>query len=204
MKKQIIVIHGGRAWKTYEEYLDSLLAYKIDWERIKKARWKENLQNRLGLDFEVVCPEMPSGKWNAKYVEWKIWFEKLTPYFEPEVVLVGHSMGGIFLAKYLAENVFPKKIRATFLVAAPSDDKEGEYDLVDFALPADISRVPEQAGKIVLIQSEDDPVVPFTDLKRYQNTWPGAETRIFKDKGHFGMAEFPELEEEIRALYHIA
>ncbi len=51
---------------------------------------------------------------NAKYLEWKILLGRLAPCFNKEAAFIGHSLGGIFLAGYLAENEFPKKILAFF------------------------------------------------------------------------------------------
>lgn len=145
-KKQIILIHGGDTFDTYEEYLEFLKDWQIDFERIRQRKkdWKETLAEKLGGEYEVIAPKMPN-KQNAKYLEWKIWFEKVIPYLEAEVTLVGHSLGGIFLAKYLSENQFPKRILGVFLVAACYDDKNFDYSLADFekykkALPKAIAK----------------------------------------------------------------
>jgi len=202
MKKQVIVIHGGDTFNTYEEYLKFLREWEIDFEDIRKKRkdWKDTLEENLGPDFEVIAPKMPN-KINAKYLEWKIWFEKFVPHFEQEVVLVGHSMGGIFLAKYLSENNFPKRIKGLFLVAAPYDEKDTEYPLGDFNLPASLEKITEQAEKVFVYQSTDDPVVPFADFGKYLNQLKTAVSREFKDRGHFNQETLPELIEDIRGLY---
>ena len=68
------------------------------------------------------------------------------PFLNDEIVLVGHSMGGSFLAKYLSENKFPKKIKGAFLVSAVyNKDSEG-YGLLSFALSEKINL---QTEKIV-------------------------------------------------------
>jgi hypothetical protein len=205
MKKQIIVINGGNAFNTYEEYLAFLKDREIDFEEYRNHRkdWKATLDEKLGKEFEVVLPTLPN-KMNAKYLEWKIWFEKFIPYFEPEVVLIGHSLGGTFLAKYLSENKFPKTIRATFLVAPPYDyeAEAKENYLADFALPKDLSKLTEQGGKIFIYQSKDDPLVPFVDSEKYKRALPTAETMIFEDKGHFRQTEFPELISNIKKIYN--
>ena len=133
MKKQIIIIHGGDTFDTYKEYIFDLKNFKIDFEKMMSKGWKDNMGKSLGRGFEVILPKMPNA-FNAKYLEWKIWFQKMVPFFENKIVLVGHSLGGIFLAKYLSENKVPKEILATFLVAAPYNDKDSEYSLVDFIL----------------------------------------------------------------------
>ena len=109
MKKQVVVIHGGDTFETYEEYLNFLRGYEIDIERYKsdKRDWKPWLRQRLGSDYEVILPIMPN-KTNARFDEWKIWFEKFIPFLHDNVLLIGHSLGGTFLAKYLSENKFSR------------------------------------------------------------------------------------------------
>jgi len=202
MKKQIIVIHGGDVFDTYEEYIAFLRGYQIDFERYRNHTkdWETTLNDELGEEFEVILPDMPN-KINAKYLEWKIWFEKFIPYFEAEVALIGSSLGGIFLAKYLSENKFPKTIRATFLVAAPFDDKDSHESLSDFALPENLNGLIAQGGKIFIYHSQDDPVVPFPDFEKYKRAIPAAETMIFENRGHFKQTEFPELISNIKKIY---
>ncbi|MBU2219363.1 alpha/beta hydrolase [Patescibacteria group bacterium] len=200
MKKQILIIHGGDTFDTYEEYLEFLKNDKLDFEKIMEEGWKDTLDDKFGEDFEVIYPEMPNSK-NAKYTEWKILFEKLLPFLQNNLVLVGHSLGGIFLAKYLSENKFPKKILATYLIAAPYNDKDSEYSLGDFILPDNLEKLERQGGKIFIYHSEDDPVVPFVDAGKYKESLPNAARVIFKDREHFTQEEFPELAKDIKNLY---
>jgi len=200
MKNQIIVIHGGDCFETYEDYVSHLKNQEIDFERLKRKNWKTTLGEKLREKFEVIMLNMPNSA-NARYSEWKIWFKKLTPFFEDEVVLVGHSLGGIFLAKYLSENNFPKRILAIFLIAAPYDTEGTECSLVDFALAEPLDKLREQGGKIFLYHSEDDPVVPFNNLKKYKKALPNATARIFKNREHFQQEELPEIVADIKMLY---
>jgi len=202
MKQQIILIHGGNTHKTYEKYLFFLKNQKIDFERYRKAKsdWKKTLGKKLGKKYEVICPDMPN-RANAKYAEWKIWFEKFIPHLKSKVVLIGHSLGGIFLAKYLSENkIFRKKIRAVFLVAAPYGSKNSGESLADFVLSRKLNKL-SQAEKIFIYHSKDDPVVPFADALKYKKTLPQAKITAFKNRGHFNQANFPELIKEVRKLY---
>ncbi|GMQ95254.1 MAG: alpha/beta fold hydrolase [Patescibacteria group bacterium] len=199
MKKQIIFIHGGETFDTYDGYIGYLNTTEFDPDEFKPKRWKDSLGEDLGSDFQVIAPVMPS-KYNSKYNEWKIWFEKTFPFLEDNVVLIGHSLGGIFVAKYLSENNFPKKISATYLIAAPFDNKDSECSLADFVLPQTLEKFEGQGGKIFIYQSKDDPVVPFVDLEKYAKSLPTAEMVVFKDKGHFIQEEFPELIQSILQL----
>jgi len=117
------------------------------------------------------------------------------------IILIGHSLGGIFLAKYLSENNFPVKIDQLYLVAAPFDGNEDKYSLTDFKLPASLKKIEKQANKIFLYHSKDDSVVPFSDLGKYANKLPGAKKIIFEDRDHFSQEEFPELVEKLKKVY---
>jgi predicted alpha/beta hydrolase family esterase len=198
MKQQVLVIHGGDLFETHKEYIRDLKKAKLDLDRIRKVGWKQNLAKKLGKNFDVLLPKMPND-WNARYEEWNIWFKKIVPLLDKNVILVGHSLGGMFLAKYLSENLFPKKIKATFLIAA-SYNMDGKVWLGDFTLKKSLTKFKRQAGKIYLFHSKDDMVVPFTDFGKYQKDIPQAETRIFANRGHFNQENFPELINEIRQL----
>ena len=159
--------------------------------------WKEVLGGELGAEYQVIVPQMPN-KQNAKYREWEIWFEKHTPFINDDVVFVGHSLGGSFLAKYLAVNRFPKRIAGTILIAAPYE--RGRHMLGDFTPPESLALFSKQGGTILLYHSSDDPVVPFSELAKYQAALPHARVRIFSNRQHFNQESFPELVADIRSL----
>ena len=203
MKKQIVIIHGGTSFETYEDYISYLKAKEINIEKLRpRKEWKDTLATELGDDYEILMPRMPNGT-NARYDEWKLWFNKIAEILNDEVVLIGHSLGGIFLAKYLSENTFPKRIIATILIAPPFDDTDGgdgKESLIDFALPTSLAKFTEQSGKIYLVHSKDDPVVPFTQLKKYRQALPSAETIVFENREHFNQETFPEIIELIKSI----
>ncbi len=193
-KKQIIVIHGGEAWDTYEEYIEYLENYDFTREKFDKMTslgWKDNLQKDLGSDFQVVKPKMPCGR-NAKYHEWEIWFKKLFPYVNDNVVLVGHSLGANFLAKYLSENTLPVSIDQLHLIAGCYGWSGG------FQLPSSLENITEQCNQIYIYHSTDDFVVDFADAKKYKKVLPSARLVQFEDRNHFLQEEFPEIIENIK------
>lgn len=198
MKQQVVVIHGGHTFETYEGYIEGLQNCKFDFERMKQKRWKDSLADELGKGFEILQPVMPC-KENAKYAEWKIWFERMVLFFDG-AIFVGHSLGGIFLAKYLSENTYPKRITATFLIAAPFHSKESDYSLADFVLPETLKKFKEQGGKIFIYHSKDDPVVSIESSDKYAEQLPGATIQIFEDKKHFNQETFSELVEAIKSF----
>lgn len=201
MKQQIIIIHGGTTFDTYKKYIAFLKKRKIDLDKLLRPHqgWKNHLQKELGENFEVLRPSMPNGT-NARYKEWKIWFERVIPFLGKEVILLGHSLGGVFLAKYLSETDFPVKIKATILVAAPFDDSDRKESLTDFKLPSSLEKFAKQGGKIYLIQSKDDPSVPFGEIKKYEQALPNAEAIVFNNKEHFNQESFPEMIKLLKSL----
>jgi uncharacterized protein len=200
MKQQVLLIHGGETFDSYPEYLTYLKEKLIDsLDYFVKNSWRQTLQALLGENFEVIAPRMPNYQ-NAKYAEWKIWFEKIFPFVKGDVILIGVSLGGIFLVKYLSENKFPKTIKATFLIAPPFDTETQGESLADFILPGSLDLLTIQGGEVCLYQSKDDKVVPYKSVEKYKEKLPDAEINIFEDRGHFTQESFPELVEAIRKL----
>lgn len=197
--RQVVIIHGGDTFDTYDEYLKFLRGFEVSLEDATRKGWKRTLGERLGDGYQAIPLKMPN-EFNAKYLEWKIWFDKHVPFFEDAAVLVGHSLGGLFIAKYLSESEFPKRIAGVFLVAPPFDADDSEYSLADFGLPDDISGLSRQAGALFIYHSKDDPVVPFADMAKYSARLPRAILRAFGDRGHFNQEEFPEIVADIQSI----
>lgn len=190
--QQIIVIHGGTTFQNYDMYLKSLSEKKVGIDRfIYQPKWKELLQDNLGSEYQVLLPSMPNST-NARYTEWKLWFDHISSLFSDNCILIGHSLGAVFLAKYLSENSLSFKVKATILIAAPYDDESAE-DLTDFKIVKLSERLTEQAGRLVFFNGTDDPVISRLDLSKYQDQLPAAEFKILPAPDHFVRADFPEL-----------
>lgn len=200
MKQQILVIGGGSTFPSYEDYISHLKSKEINFERLKARKdWKDSLQEVLGESFEIFVPRMPNVT-NARFEEWKIWFKRIVSKLNENLILIGHSLGGIFLVKYLSENKLHKKIRATILVASPFDDKDSEEPLAEFSLNSSLDGFAKQAGEIYLVQSKDDPVVPFNQFEKYKKALPDAKTLILDGMGHFNIESFPEIVDLIKNI----
>jgi hypothetical protein len=137
---------------------------------------------------------------NAKYTDWKIFFERHIPLLRNNVILIGNSLGGIFLAKYLSENKFPKKILHTYFVCPPFDDTCFNEDLVGgFKLKSNLSLIENNCKDITCMFSADDDVVPVAHAEKYRNKLKNADIIIFKSKnGHFRISKFPEIVKMIK------
>lgn len=188
--KQVLIIHGGESFSSYDAYIESLQAKEIDYTRLKpQKKWKTWIAEQLP-NADVLLPTFPNG-YNAVYDEWKIYFEKLIPFFGDDMHLVGHSLGAMFLAKYLHDAPLAKKVRRLILVAGVYDDTTSG-DNGSFIV-GDATGLDKSTDEIHLFHSQDDPVVPFTELAKFQADLPGATSHIFNDRGHFLQPTFPEL-----------
>jgi len=202
MKKQILYIHGGDSFSQYNNFLADLhtkpLRDPFDVEN--KQIWVQNFRENMGEDFMVLMPQMPN-KQNAKYEEWKIWLERHFEFLQSDIILIGWSLGGVFLAKYLSENVFPVKIKSLYLLAAPS----GNFSVTDgndcgsflFDMSS-LSHLANQVGEIQIWHSEDDFIVPYSEALLYKKHLKTAILTTFKDKNHFLVEDLPELVSSVR------
>jgi len=198
-KKQIMLIHGGMTFRRRSDYLQWLRTREVKLEKSRK--WsRQYLDRRLGKDFDIIRPSMPLAD-NAHYDAWCIHFERLVPFLRDYLILIGVSLGGVFLARYLAENKFPKKLRSVFLVAPPYDNTLSDEDLTNgFRLPTELSLLEKNTKHLHLLFSADDDVVPAEHAEKYRKKLPGADIIIYKSKnGHFQVPTFPEIVKMIKA-----
>jgi predicted alpha/beta hydrolase family esterase len=190
---QVFVIHGGMTFKNQRDYVRYLKNKKVT--LVKKPNWAmDYLEKKLGNHFQVIRPRMPLQD-NAKYEDWKIMFERYIPHLNNNVILIGNSLGGIFLAKYLSEHTFPKKILATHMTGAPFDGDLPTEDLAGgFILGSDLSLLEKNSKHLYLHFSKDDDVVPVSHAKKYAARLKTAKIIVYTDKnGHFDVPTFPQI-----------
>lgn len=187
--RQIVIIHGGDSFLSYNEYLADLKTTTLDYDRLKpKKRWRDTIIDTFD-SVDVLIPTMPNSA-NAQYDEWKIWFEKIIPFFQDDVRLIGHSLGAMFLANYLYAHPLKKPVKQLILLAGGYNDAMQDYGSFKIHSAIGLERSAEQ---IHLFHSQDDPVVPYSELAKFQADLPSAITHSFIDRNHFLDAEFPEL-----------
>lgn len=118
---------------------------------------------------------------------------------DDDFVLIGHSLGAIFLVKYLSENKIAKRVKKTMLLGAPFDDEGMVHEpLFSFLRKGTLKHFIAQAGEIYVYHSEDDFAVPFSHLSKYQQALSAAHFRVFTDRNHFLQSSVPELVVDIK------
>ena len=180
MTKHVLFIHGAGEG-AFEE--DGLLV--------------ASLQNALGLAYDVQYPKMPEAD-SATYADWKASIEQAIARLDDEVILVGHSVGGSVLVKYLSEEPLEKSITALFLLATPYWSADGFWTWDDVRLPDDITATLASIPRIFLYHSRDDDIVPFAHLALYAAKLPQAIIREFDGRGHQFGNDLAEVAEAIR------
>lgn len=178
-KSNVIIVHGAGP-KHYRSLADG------------SGNWQAQLPESLGSSFRVLSPEMPSLT-KPSYEEWKILMHKYLARIEGEVTLVGHSLGGCFLLKYLSEEILSHRVKGLFLVALPLNSMKG------FEAPVDYSKL-LKIHNIVMYHSLDDVEVPYGHALINQERLK-AKLNTYSDSGHFfKRSPFPEIAQDIIEL----
>lgn len=162
------------------------------------AALAESLKQALGHEYDVHFPRMPGeAKPNVQYWKRKISAELSRSH--GKVVLVGHSLGGSFLLKYLSEEEVGIPIAGLFLLAAPSWD-EDQWNFDDLKLPGDIAEKFSPIPRIFFYHSRDDDVVPFAHLALHGARLPRATIRAVDGRGHQFRNDLTEVARDIRSM----
>jgi len=205
-KQQVFYIHGGESFEKHADFLERLQTAAL-WHLPKQSdlgnskKWTSTFPEAFGDEYEVIMPPMPN-KQNAKYEEWKIWFERHFEFLTDGAILIGCSLGAMFLARYFSEGNTPFTPKAIILMA-------GAYGLPGFSdadckeflvTPEKVTPILGATERVVIMHSKDDPVVPYEHALALSRALPEAELVTFTDKNHFLVEELPELVQLIKKM----
>ncbi|HEY0603245.1 MAG TPA: alpha/beta fold hydrolase [Herpetosiphonaceae bacterium] len=186
MKKPVLFIHGAGEG-AFEE--DNLLA--------------ASLQNALGPAYDVHYPKMPEED-SATYADWKAPIERLLATLDDQVILVGHSVGGSVLIKYLSEEQLDTPVASLFLLATPYWGADEFWTWDEARLREDVAATLVNIPRIFMYHSRDDDVVPFAHLALYAAKLPQATIQTFDGRGHQFGNDLSEVADDIRSVATIA
>lgn len=179
MKRHVLFVHGGGEG-----------AHEAD------EKLAASLRDALGVEYDVRSPKMPDegspevGAWKGKIAG-----ELAT--MDGEAILVGHSVGGHMLLKYLSEEEVEKPVAGLFLLAAPYAGTGG-WELEEYALPEDFASKLPEGSLIFFYHGRDDEVAPFEHLELYREKLPWATFRAFDDLGHQFGDDLSEVARDVR------
>jgi len=165
VQEQVLFIQGGGAGSHDED-----------------APLAASLQAALGKAYRVHYPPMPDEA-DPQLDAWKARIAAELAGLNGAVILVGHSVGGAALLKYLAEERVAKPIAGLYLLAAPARDDE-QWNFDDLALPRDLDKRLARIPRIILYHSRDDEIVPFAHLALHAARLPRATVRESDGRGH--------------------
>lgn len=185
----VVLLHGCCGPKTFRG---------DKYPSMSNHNWFPWLQKKLTQAGIVTqTPEMPK-PYRASYEEWDRVFSQFD--INEDTVLVGHSCGGGFLLKWLAQH--QAKVKKLVLVAPWLDPIKKRPGFLDRTVNPNIA---ELAGEIHIFLSEDEPVDGVKEsVDIIMKALPDAKLRRFETHGHFtlngiGKTEFRELLELIQA-----
>lgn len=188
MQKRVFIVHG--------------------WSGNPDEAWLSWIRKELqGKNCVVVSPQMPNPN-NPKIEEWVSFITNLVSESDEQTFFVGHSIGCQTILRYL-ESTSPKKVGGVILVAGwlnlqNLEDKESEEIARPWIeTPIDFSKVKQATSKITVFLSDNDPWVPLSDKKFFEEKL-GAEVIVEKNRGHYteddGVKELPILRDKLLEL----
>jgi predicted alpha/beta hydrolase family esterase len=139
---------------------------------------------------------------DADRPEYEAWRDRISQELaamDGAVFLVGHSLGGSVLLKYLSEEEVEKPVAGLFLVAAPFWGAE-DWEVDEYALREGFASKLPPGMPVFLYHGRDDEVVPFKHLALYAEELPRATVRELDGRGHQLGGDLSGVAGEIRSL----
>ncbi|WP_078381903.1 alpha/beta fold hydrolase [Sutcliffiella halmapala] len=159
------------------------------------------VKQHLGKEYEVIHPNMPTPE-APRYQEWKKVFEANIRSIHGEVVLVGHSMGGAFLVKYLSEESITIPISGLYIIASPFWGLDEEWQSCDdFFLQKGFENKLPEMKELVFYHSRNEEIVPYSHLEHYTKKIHRTEIRDLNGSEHLFQNGLPELVQDIKNAF---
>lgn len=156
------------------------------------------LRRVLSDDFEVHFPLIDDPE-EPTYDMWQKMLSVELKAIEQPIILIGHSLGGSMLLKYLSEEKPNIEISAIFLIGTPLWASSG-WNIDDYILKENFETELKAINKIFLYHSNEDAIVPFEHLDFYKRAFPEATVRVINGTDHAFAEGLPELVADIKSV----
>jgi predicted alpha/beta hydrolase family esterase len=153
------------------------------------------LRTELSHEYEIISPliERPNA---PDYQQWRKVLKAAFAASKEPLILIGHSLGGSVLLKYLSEEKPDIRIQAMFLIAMPHWGAP-DWEVDEFVLEKNFSDALRNIPAIYLYYSEDDEMIPMQHLTFYRNAMKNAVIRKLKGYSHEFNTGLPELVQDL-------
>jgi predicted alpha/beta hydrolase family esterase len=186
--KNAILLHG---WNTKEEFFDP------EKPTASNDHWFPWLTKQLMMQaYKVDVPEM-SQHTETTYETWKREFERFD--LKPDTLLVGHSLGGGFLMRYLTENdvTVGRVVLVAPWMGTKADESLMNFNDEFFSYTPDGTIATKTAG-LHVIYSDDDFQSILQSVAMLRESFDHVQFHELHNTGHFtlgslGTVEFPKL-----------
>lgn len=162
----------------------------------KDGNWFPWLKQELEKkNYEVTVPQMPVGVGIQNYDNWALEFNKLK--INEETIIIAHSIGPIFVCKYLINN----KIKVKKLVFVCGFNNylgiDSDFDAVNESMFIDnLEEIKKYCDEIICYYSDNDPYVSFDVEKSFADSI-STKQYVIENGGHIneesGYTKFEEI-----------
>ena len=129
----------------------------------------------------------------------QFWLPFIKKHATKDSIIICHSSGAIAILKYLEHN----KCKLAIVVGVYHTDLNNEYEKKSgyFDEPWDWDSIKQNAEKIIIFASRDDPYIPISE-PRFILDQVDAEYHEYGDEGHFmnTKTEFPEIVDAVKKI----
>jgi len=169
-----------------------------------EENWFPWLKQKLeGLGCNVIVPQFPTPQ-NQTPESWFKVFLKYKKHLTSDTIIIGHSLGGTFLLRFLENSTI--KIKAAFFVAVPigiKPIKNYKTDKLFLENAFDWAAIKKNCHKFFVFHSDNDPFVCVGNGEHLSKNLD-VKLILVSEAGHFnkvaGYTEFPLLLEKIKKI----
>lgn len=180
-KKRVLFVHCAGPQDS-QQGSQSLLTY---------------LEAELGEEYVFTKPIL-SDPDNPTYENWKRVLDEAFKTLQTQpLTLIGHSLGGAVLLKYLAENELHVSIERLLLLAPPYWGVDEDWNNNSYQLQENYVDHLPSISKIYIYHSKQDSVVPYVHFEKYLQDLSGATGRVLDGETHYFKEGLPVLVDDL-------